>query len=387
MGSSTKRRIILFTVILLFTVFLFAVPSAFLYQFSVSKVTEDHQEYASAIASAVEYFIGEDLNSFANLSNATDYQTGNYDETYYETIQLRIHAMNDQMNTACIEVVKYIDDQTMMMIIDGEDTVSEDFIGLGEQITIYPIIRSIYAGETDGMNNTIYNDGSDSYVVGYSVIYDQDHTNILGVVIVHNSVVSIQEYLSTIALGIGVTMAILIIFTTLLMFKLLDLRMEVLNKDYLTSLYSKRYLETKLRRAIKESRYKNTPLSLVMIDVDYFKEINDRYGHYVGDIVLKEVANVLLYSTRNIDICSRYGGDEFMIIFPNTLSENTIQIIENIIKSILRIKISNEQIQISVSVGITQWNRTSDIADFITQADKAMYVSKNTGKNKYTLYK
>lgn len=387
MGSSTKKRIALFVVILLFTVFLFAVPSAFLYQFSLSKVTEDHKQYANAIASSVGYLIEENLDSFSALSNAMDDQTGSYDTSYYERIQLRLHAMNNQMNTACIEVVKYIDDQTMMMLIDSEDTVSEDYIELGERLTIYPILQSIYAGEVDESTNAMYNDEKGTYVVGYSVIYDQTQEHILGVVIVHNSIDSIQDYLSTVALGIGVTISVLIIFTTLLMFKLLDLRMEVLNKDYLTSLYSKRYLETKLRRAMKESRFKNTPLSLVMIDVDYFKEINDNYGHYVGDIVLKEVANVLLYSTRNIDICSRYGGDEFMIIFPNTLSENTIQIIENIIKAILKIKVANEKIQISVSIGIAQWDRVADIENFVTQADKAMYVSKNTGKNKYTLYK
>lgn len=156
--------------------------------------------------------------------------------------------------------------------------------------------------------------------------------------------------------------------------------------DYLTNLRNRGYIIESGIREIEISNRNSTPLSFIMVDIDNFKIINDTYGHKIGDKVLIEVANRLKSSLRNIDIIGRYGGEEFLIICPNTTKEDGISTAERLRKSIFDevISVVNIKTDISCSFGVHTYseNIVTNIDKLIEKADRALYESKNSGRNR-----
>lgn len=160
---------------------------------------------------------------------------------------------------------------------------------------------------------------------------------------------------------------------------------ELATKDGLTKLYTHRHfftlLDTELKRA---SRYKHV-MSVLMMDIDNFKSINDTYGHAVGDKVLREVANMIEKTVRKIDMPARYGGEEFAVIFPETKGDEATIIAHRLRERIAGIDVvidSGETIKVTVSMGISSFpDAGEDELVIMEAADKALYVSKGAGKN------
>jgi diguanylate cyclase (GGDEF)-like protein len=171
----------------------------------------------------------------------------------------------------------------------------------------------------------------------------------------------------------------------------LDLADKV-HYDALTGIYNRRYMEDALERIISSIARSGTgQLSVLMLDVDYFKNYNDTYGHSAGDVCLKSIANVLLRSiTRASDFAVRYGGEEFVIILPNTSERGACKIANKILESVRNLNIPHEKSDVAncvtISIGIT----TGDIEplqngnEFIERADVALYMSKQGGRNRCT---
>jgi diguanylate cyclase (GGDEF)-like protein len=159
--------------------------------------------------------------------------------------------------------------------------------------------------------------------------------------------------------------------------------------DDLTKLTNSRYLNASLRREVERSRRYRTPVSLIFLDLDGFKDVNDRYGHLWGSRTLVEVGRVIAGTVREIDIVSRFGGDEFTVILPQTGPEGAVIIAERIRQRIAATPFLEEHglsIRITASVGIASFpdhGRTKD--DLIARADQAMYAVKGRGKDGVTL--
>ncbi|MEN8908214.1 MAG: diguanylate cyclase [Clostridiales bacterium] len=164
--------------------------------------------------------------------------------------------------------------------------------------------------------------------------------------------------------------------------------------DELTGLYNKRYLVERLKIEINYSQRYNRPLSLLMIDIDHFKSINDTYGHLIGDIVLKETSNTIYKFLRDSDIFIRYGGEEFIIVLPNTSVSASKNLAERIRKKVSQsfIKLNLIEISITISIGISRYisnkgnSSSEEINRLIHEADLALYSAKSTGRNKTIIY-
>jgi len=152
-------------------------------------------------------------------------------------------------------------------------------------------------------------------------------------------------------------------------------------KDSLTGLYNREYMKEFLENRIKESiRYK-IPLSIAIIDVDFFKKINDTYGHLIGDCVLKELANLLFKNFRNSDIVVRYGGEEILIIMPFSNLKNACKKMESFKKLIENYAFCGKKgIKLTISVGVSEYNN-ENLKDFINKVDKNLYEAKKNGRN------
>lgn len=157
--------------------------------------------------------------------------------------------------------------------------------------------------------------------------------------------------------------------------------------DALTKLYNRQKFNDELNKEIiRENRY-NHGLSLMMIDIDDFKEVNDTFGHDEGDVVLKDVAKLIKQSIRMTDEACRWGGEEFMVLLPETNLVDTEQIAQNLRTNIQEYKNENINSTTTVSIGIAQFEIAKDDIDlFIKKADMAMYEAKKTGKNKVVKY-
>lgn len=159
------------------------------------------------------------------------------------------------------------------------------------------------------------------------------------------------------------------------------------NHDYLTGLYNRRhFLEQGKHELIRAQRH-NTPLSLLMLDIDHFKSINDTYGHKAGDIALQQLSNFLRHTLRTIDILGRLGGEEFGVLLPETTLHQAIEIAERlrtlVAASPLEFDNGTPPQHYTVSIGITTLNdEASGLESMLSKADRALYQAKGGGRNK-----
>ncbi len=160
--------------------------------------------------------------------------------------------------------------------------------------------------------------------------------------------------------------------------------------DGLTGLYNRRHFEANLEREfLRAKRYKNA-LSIAMIDVDFFKKVNDTYGHACGDYVLKEIAFLINEAFRKTDMVFRYGGEEFVVILTETDSDNAVVPLERLRKAVEsnKFKYNNQNLNITISIGVSSnLENTNSPWEFFELADKALYEAKENGRNQVRIYR
>ena len=151
--------------------------------------------------------------------------------------------------------------------------------------------------------------------------------------------------------------------------------------DKLTGLFNRRKLDEVLQRELAMAERYLKPLSIVIFDIDRFKRINDKYGHPVGDLVLQTVASVTASSIRKVDSLGRWGGEEFLLICPETNLENGTLVAEKIRQRLKEHDFPNVH-QVTSSFGVAQWNAQEDKMGLLTRADSALYRAKENGRNR-----
>lgn len=165
--------------------------------------------------------------------------------------------------------------------------------------------------------------------------------------------------------------------------------------DALTGFYNRRQLEERIKQEISSSQRQKTPLCAIMTDIDFFKKVNDTYGHAAGDLVLQTVSKVMRSQLREYDIAGRYGGEEFAILLPFTKCSEAKMVAERLRKSIEEkiIDVSEvnpdavqKEINVTVSLGVYEFKTSDNEEDLLKNADKALYRAKESGRNKVVIY-
>lgn len=154
--------------------------------------------------------------------------------------------------------------------------------------------------------------------------------------------------------------------------------------DELTGLYNRRYLVRTVKAEFERAQRYGSGFSIILLDIDEFKQINDIYGHQTGDRVLQHIAEIGNREKRTVDVLARYGGDEFVFLLPNSRREGVLSFANRIRKHIYRslLFIGGEQVQISVSMGVANYRPgTSDLESLFNAADTALYEAKLAGRN------
>jgi diguanylate cyclase (GGDEF)-like protein/PAS domain S-box-containing protein len=160
-------------------------------------------------------------------------------------------------------------------------------------------------------------------------------------------------------------------------------------RDGLTGLFNRRYLEETLRREINRAARKNYTLGVMMLDIDHFKTINDSFGHKAGDLVLREFSKMISRNIREDDIACRYGGDEFIIVLPDTSLQITCERAEQILSLTKQLQVHSEGEQIggiSASIGVSFFpDNGITKADILRTVDMALFCAKNNGRDRVIL--
>ncbi|OHB87849.1 MAG: hypothetical protein A3D13_09305 [Planctomycetes bacterium RIFCSPHIGHO2_02_FULL_40_12] len=158
--------------------------------------------------------------------------------------------------------------------------------------------------------------------------------------------------------------------------------------DELTKLRNRRYFIEVLEGEFERARRYETEMALIMMDMDYFKKINDTYGHLAGDMVLSEIGKILKEHVRRSDLACRYGGEEFAVILPNTSRDNIYAAYDRFREMVSKhsFEYGSKQFYITVSIGIAFSNDAKSIEDLLAHADQALYQAKKTGRNKVATF-
>jgi len=161
------------------------------------------------------------------------------------------------------------------------------------------------------------------------------------------------------------------------------------NIDGLTGLYNRRYLQERITNMTSEASRSGMPLAVIMLDIDHFKKVNDRYGHKAGDDVIRFLSRVVKNSIRKVDVAARYGGEEFFILLHNTTHDGALKVAEKI-REIVQCSVipaDGNQLNITSSFGVSSFpDLAQNAGDLVKSADDALYESKETGRNRVTLY-
>ena len=164
---------------------------------------------------------------------------------------------------------------------------------------------------------------------------------------------------------------------------------ELAITDSLTGVFNRRYYLERFKEELERSKKFNYKFCCLMVDIDYFKDYNDRYGHILGDAILRELAKTIQENTRQIDLIGRYGGEEFSIILSETDKDAATLAAGSIRQAVeyKPIRAYDEELKIRVSIGISTFpDDGQDIETLIDRADSALYQAKQAGRNKVCVY-
>lgn len=150
--------------------------------------------------------------------------------------------------------------------------------------------------------------------------------------------------------------------------------------DQLTGLYNRRKLDQVLSEQIDLASRYDTPFSVLLLDVDFFKKVNDTYGHLMGDQLLQDLSHILTKKIRSVDILGRWGGEEFLIILPNCQLAGAMQLAEKIRLAIAETSFQNVGAR-TVSIGASDYKKGDQVEQLLQRADHALYQAKKSGRN------
>lgn len=224
---------------------------------------------------------------------------------------------------------------------------------------------------------------SDNSKIGVFPLISEE--NILGAIVAYSNIEKLLQkdidYLVQLTRQSGLTIQRANVYAEVLKYATMDA---------LTGLNNRRQFELRLKQEVSNSKRNNIPLCCMMIDVDYFKKVNDTYGHAAGDCVLKQVSDVIKSEIREYDIACRYGGEEFFIILPQTKLAEATSVAHRLRKVIEESKMDIKEagiegisyIKVTASIGVCEYDNTMNTNTFAQKADKALYEAKTTGRNR-----
>jgi len=332
---------------------------------------------AQSVAVAVSRIIFQNLDDYRDFLN-----TRNVNSPYYRHMQDCLNQIKASSNIRFIHTINRLDNDSAEIILDAEPQGSADYLPPGSKEKMTGASRLVFFTKAPTMLEPTKSSSGRLMLGGNAPILDEQG-ELLGAVTVSIEHGTIFKTVRHLFITLSLIFILLLAFIYFLLLRVSHLFLEPILKDKLTGAYNRRYFESILQNGIDVSLKSNQNLSILMLDLDHFKNINDTYGHLFGDTVLSKIAGLIRDSLRKDDFFVRYGGEEFIIMFFNLQPETSLMLAERIRKTIEDFQIYNEtekiNVKITISIGVANLlQRNLKALELINEADKAMYKAKET---------
>lgn len=366
---------------------LMAIPATVIATSYRNAVIRELQTRAANIAATTEVVISQYIDSYRALVEVSNYECESYDRDFYQRMNALLRRIQERTEADFIYTEKWIDSQTAAYVLDGTDPTHPDFSHIGDLELMGNVERDAHIYGVHAVTKLIEDPTWGAFITAYAPIIDPSDGTILGLVGVDFSAESVQDLTSRMNRIVFYSFLALIILTSFGMIRAMRVIHKASFTDYLTGLASRRYYNKRLQALVNSGASERRPFCLLMLDVDWFKEINDTRGHAYGDTVLIDIANAVSENTRSTDVCSRYGGDEFVVLLPDCTQEQAYRIAERILQAVteLRHKTCSGN-NLTVSIGLAVWQPGLGENSMMDRVDEALYRAKEQGKARVVVY-
>lgn len=370
-----KRKLFLLLIVLVSLAVVF--PALYAVQRTRQTMIEETQAKALDIAGTIAAFLNSDIERYRMLSQTADLVSGTTEYRYYQEMNTIFRAIKASSDAAFVFTTKYIDEQTDAYVLDGEDPQGDLFSPFGSIDTMNPTELYTFQSGLRAVSDLENDPNWGVFITAYAPIKDwRDHT-IVGVVGVDYSAEYLQERYQRISFVLIFGFAFFILVISLSLYAIILTIHNRANIDDLTLLGNKRAFNRTLADVATEARKLLNPFSLLMLDVDRFKAINDSHGHLTGDKVLKHIAKALQQALVWPKGCFRYGGDEFAILLPSCNLQHAYGVKQELEEEVKAINLEElEGKELSISIGVAEWRDGTSLEDLIRFADTALYEQK-----------
>lgn len=384
------KKALIFVIVMIVVAGIVVLPSYLAYNKVKTLIIHELGQNAQDVAITTAILVEQNYEAFETLTSVTDYQEESYDQSYYLEMNGLFRKIKNETGVTYLFAEKKVSESQVAYVFDGQDPTSPDFSALGDLDGLQAIEESVYENGEPAITDMIPDPEWGYFLSGFAPIHNPKTGEVLGITGVDYSLDYVSGSLRNVKNLFILGVMVIIFLTSVILFRFLHINFNAQETDYITGLRNRHFHELQLRKAIREAKLSSTALSMIMMDLDNFKQVNDQHGHLTGDAVLKAVARVIKSQTRDQDICSRYGGDEFVIILPNADEVQAIHIgerIREVIEGIAKLDEAKEHLFSTVSVGVAQWKKGMN-ADMLTEcADQALYESKSFGRNLVSVYR
>ena len=339
------------------------------------------------VATAVSVLIEEDIDGYMEFVNTLDTDS----DYYLEIIPKLQRIRNDNSNDITfLYTQQSVSPNEIMYILDAEKPDSPLFSPPGTTDIMMQSEKEAYSLQTPYFAKEFGKNIYGTLLTCYSPIRNSSTGEFLGLVGVDVSIDQYNQVMRNqlITVIISISLLIVLLFIALLLFS--GQVEKLIAIDNLTGAYNKAHFIRSLRQQIKLTHSKDNDLCVMMADLDYFKRINDTYGHIFGDVVLKQVAGIISKQLRKGDCFSRYGGEEFTAYMSGIDIDEAYSIAERIRIAVENADILNDEtgetVRMTISIGIAKYEIQHSQQEVLNLADKALYEAKVT-RNATVLYK
>ncbi|MGL4208238.1 MAG: GGDEF domain-containing protein [Candidatus Adiutrix sp.] len=329
------------------------------------------------LAKTVAVFIENDVENFKKFV-----KTLNQSDAYYVSVKNVLEEIKSDSHDdiAFLYIERQVSDTQTMSLFDADKEGAPTFLPPGALGQLSEVKAKVYGSKSGLASDFVQYGNVGSLLSAYAPITDPKSGELLGLVGVDITTSSYNEALAFlrhfIFIGLFVLISVAVFF-----FWFVSGHMEKwLIFDSLTGIYNRRYLDHELKRQVKVAKGSGAPLSVLMMDLDHFKKINDAFGHAFGDHVLISVVRAISPLLRTTDCFGRYGGEEFCVCLPKIDLKQALSIGWRIRNVVEETRIYNpktdEYVKITISIGVAQYVKGETVLDFLNDADNALYEAK-----------
>ncbi|MGE0073637.1 MAG: GGDEF domain-containing protein [Sphaerochaetaceae bacterium] len=337
------------------------------------------------IAMMVATVIEQDIGPYRLLSQVDHYESGTYDEAYYRRMNHLLHLFQEETGAAFIYTEKRVDIDTFAYILDGTSPTSHDFSPIGSSGKMGAVEYTVFDTKRPKASDLVEDVVWGPFITAYAPIVDDRDDTVVGLVGVDFSAEMVQEMSSQLNWIIGLSFSFLSLVVSLVVYFIFKIIYQASYTDYLTKLSSRKYHNKRLKALIRNGSGVDHAFCVLMLDIDWFKEVNDTMGHAFGDSVLIQVAQTIREHARAIDVCSRYGGDEFAVLLPDATVKQAYHVARRILDGVGHLHMMEGK-PMSVSIGLVAWEFGMDEHVTMEFADKALYTARAHGKGRIVVY-